>query len=612
MISTAYFMSILLVFLRMLTFFIIVPVFFPSGTPPVMKIFLAGITSFILMAGVTPVDINLLNSNYMLIIYCANEIISGITLGYITNMCFMMIRMGGQLLDIQLGFSMISIFDPTANSNVTFIERLVYWMSLVLFFIMDGHHMLLSAIIQSFKVIKLGQNLLSENHINVIINAFIQYFSIGLKIAIPIMLVMILTDITLGLISRTVPSLNVMILGLPLKILVGLTCIMFSLPIIVNQLIHMFNTLPDVYKGIFSLHAPLFLFIGATDEKTEDATPKKKKEARDKGQVAKSKEVPLAFTLLASTMVLSNLGNYVGGSLKATMLYFLNGNLPKTMEYDNITQLTAIVLWRGALVIIPIAVAIMIMGVIANYMQTGFMFSSEVLQPKLSKLNPMNWYKKVFSMKTVVELLKDLAMVGLVGYIGYTYVKANFPMILNMGNVQMGNILKVFSTVVVGIFSRVTLVMIIIGLIDYVYQKYNFNKDLKMTKQEIKQESKQEDGDPQVKGRIRQKQREISKQRMMQAVPDATVVITNPTHLAIAIKYKEGIDKAPVVVAKGADFVAQRIKEIARENGVPIIENKPLARLVFKEVDIDFPIPMEMYQAIAEILALVYKMKKSI
>lgn len=607
LINTAYFMAVLLIFLRMLTFFIIVPVFFPKGTPNILKIFLAGITSFILMPGIGAINIGTINNNYVLVINCANEVINGLLLGYVTNLCFMAIRMGGQLMDTQIGFSMISMFDPSSSSNVTLIERLLYWMSLILFFIVDGHHMLIRALIEGFKVVGPGKSIIGNNTIMLVINDFIQYFTVGLKIAIPIVLIIVITDITLGLVARTVPALNVMILGLPIKILVGLACFSFALPMLVNTIIHMFNSLPSIYQELYK-SAPL-MFVLASGEKTEDATPKKKRDARKKGQVAKSKEVPLAITLLAGTLVLVTLGGFIGNNFKMTTQYFLNINVLQEFSYGSLTKVVSIVLLRCAIIILPVLVPIMIMGVMANYIQTGFMLTNEPIIPKLSKLNPLSGFKKIFSMKTVVETIKDLALVTIVGYIGYLFIKDNYSKILNMGNLKVEVIPGAFGSVVVGILYRITLVMIVIAIIDYVYQRYNYNKDLRMTKQEIKEEYRQEEGDPQIKGKIRQKQREMSMRRMMQAVPEATVIITNPTHIAVALKYLEG-DTAPTLVAKGADFVAVKIKEIARDKDIPIIENRPLARLIFSEVELDAQIPLSMYQAVAEILALVFKMKK--
>jgi flagellar biosynthetic protein FliR/FlhB len=429
-----------------------------------------------------------------------------------------------------------------------------------------------------------------------------------LKIAIPLVLIILITDLTLGLVARTVPQLNVMILGMPIKILVGLTCFSLALPIILKAVVYVLSTLPDIYQQIYKA-LPLML-IFASEEKTEEATPRKKQDARKKGQVAKSKEISLALTLLTSTIILATLGGFIGNNLKDTLTYFMTNGFNIDASYDNLTKLSITVIWRTALAILPVALPIMIMGVFANYIQTGFLLTGETIKPQLSKLNPLNGFKRIFSSRTVVELIKDLVIVSVVGYVGYTFVKDNYDDILNMGNLKVTAVPVVFSQLALGIFLRITLIMIVLALADYLYQRYMHNKDLRMTKQEIKEEYKQDEGDPQIKSKIKQKQREMAMGRMMQQVPNATVVVTNPTHIAVALKYEEGVNEAPTIVAKGSDHVAIKIKEIAKQNDIPIIENKPLARLIYSEVDIDSPIPMEMYQAVAEILALVYKMKK--
>lgn len=614
MINTVYFTAVLLIFLRMLTFFVIVPVFFPNGTPPVMKIFLAGVISFILVPGVSTGNLVNLNSNYALMVAFASEVINGLVLGYVTNLCFSIIRMAGALIDIQMGFSMISLFDPNSQSNETLLEKLLYWTSLMLFFIVDGHHMLIRAMVESFQIVGPGRSLLGSGTIMLVINDFIQFFTIGLKIAIPIVLIILITDITMGLIARTVPQLNVMILGLPVKILVGLTCFSLALPMIANTIVHIFGLLPDIYKAIFhsatvTTSIPL-MFVLSSGEKTEEATPKKKRDSKKKGQIPKSKEVPLAVTLMAGTLILAILGGYVGNNLKSAVRYFLTIISKKEMTYGGIFNISSVAILRGGLVILPIIVPIMLMGVAGNFIQTGPMLTGEPLMPKLSKINPISGFKKIFSMRTLVDAIKDITLVSIVGYIGYSYVKENYPDILNMGFLNIVAIPDVFKGLVFGIFFKITIVMIIIAIADYVYQRYNFNKDLRMTKQEIKEEYKQEEGDPQIKSKIRQKQREMGMKRMMQSVPEATVVVTNPTHISVALRYQDGKDEAPTVIAKGTGFIAIKIKEIAKENDIPIIENKPLARLIFNEVEIESPIPVEMYQAVAEILALIFKMKK--
>ena len=607
MINIAYFTALILVFFRMLGFFIVVPIFFPKGFPNIAKVAFTLVIAYILIPGINYSSISSVN-NYILISLVINEIITGLTLGFVTNLCFFSVRMAGQLIDSQIGFSMINMFDPSTSSNSTLLEHLLYWSSLVLFFIIEGHHMLIRALIESFNAMTLGKFILSGESINFILNAFIEFFAIGLKIAIPLVLIILITDITLGLIGRAVPQINLMILGLPVKILVGLTCFTLALPIVFKMMVNGFSNTQDLIKGLFKVIP--FIVIFASEDKTEEATPKKKSEARKKGQVPRSKEVSLALTLLGATLVIVILGSYVGRSLLTTLRVFLSNYLVTNIDDNSIKGITLVALWRIAIAILPVVLPIMILGVVANFIQVGFLFTKEPIKPSLSKINPISGLKRMFSFRSFVEMIKNLIIVTVLGYIGYGFIKDNYNSILQISSLRIGAVPAAFVKLVIGIFTKITIAMVIIALIDYLYQRYQYNKELKMTKQEIKEEFKQQEGDPQIKSRIRQKQREMASRRMMQAVPDATVVVTNPTHIACALRYKEGDDNAPMLIAKGADNVAIKIKEIAKENNVPIIENRTLARLIYSQVEIDSEIPSDMYQAVAEILALVYKLNK--
>lgn len=607
MIDTSFFILIILIFLRIISFFAILPVLFPSGTPNYIKIVFSILIAIALRPFITTGALQL-NNNYMLIMYFINEVMTGLLLGYATSLCFDAMRIAGSLLDMQMGLSMLNMFDPNAKSNSTFLERLFYWTALIIFLVIDGHHMLISSMVESYKYVPIGNSIIFQESIMLTINAFMQYFIIALKIAIPIVLIIILTDITLGLIARTVPQLNVMILGLPIKILVGLLCFTIALPMIVNGMISAFNHIPEMIRGI--LKAVPVIFIFASEEKTEEATPKKKSEARKKGQVAKSKEVNLALTLLASTLILSGLSGYFSGNLKDTLTYFMNQDFKMNLDYNSVQAILITAIWRIAIIYLPVAVPIMLIGVLANFIQTGFILTSEPLKPQLSKINPINGFKRMFSTRSMVDMLKNLALVTVVGYVGYKYMMNNYPKILNIGSIYIPTMGYEIKTLLLGIFTKITLIMVVIAIADFIYQRYMFNKDLKMTKQEIKEEYKQDEGDPQLKSKIKQRQREIATRRMMQAVPEATVVVTNPTHLAVALKYEDKGSEAPKVIAKGADLIALKIKETAKANNVPIIENKPLARSLYNEVEIDREIPPEMYQAVAEILAAIFKLNK--
>lgn len=608
MINVAYFTAILLVFIRLSSFFLIVPTLFPKGFPNTAKVGLVLILSVILIPGINYSNLVSVSNILVFGTYVIFEVITGLTLGYITNLCFFSVRMAGQLMDTQMGFSMISMFDPNTNSNATLVENLLHWFSIMIFFLIDGHHMLIRALISSFDVVKLGGFALNQESIMVVIKAFIEFFNIGLKIAIPIILIIIITDLTMGLIARTVPQLNLMVLGMPVKILIGLSTFSFLLPILLKMITMNFATLSNVINGFFKAIPLIIIF--ASDDKTEEATPKKKSEARKKGQIPKSKEVNLAVTLVTSTIILVTLGGYVGNSLKNIMLAYLSSDSYTNIDYNSLKNIIFIATYRIAITVLPFIIPIMILGVASNLLQTGFLVTTEPLMPKLSKINPISGFKRIFSMRTVTELIKDVAIVTVLGYIGYKFVKDNYQSIINMLYVEIGAVPVLFGKLVINIFFKISIIMLIISLVDYLYQRYQYNKELRMTKQEIKEEFKQDEGDPQIKQKIRQRQREMAKRRMMQDVPKATVVVTNPTHVAVALKYEEGEGSAPLVVAKGMDAVALKIKEIAKENDVPIIENRSLARLIYNEVEIGMEIPVDMYMTVAEILALVYKLKK--
>ncbi|WMJ81347.1 fused FliR family export protein/FlhB family type III secretion system protein [Clostridium sp. MB40-C1] len=612
MIDTVYFTAFILIFIRLFAFIQVVPAFYPSGTPYLVKGTLPAIIAFIIMPGIDHSGVNLINNNFALLTAAIAEIGTGLTFGFIVNLCFNCVRYAGSLMDMQIGFAMISMFDPNSSSNTTLIERMLYWFSLIIFLTIDGHHMLIKQLIESFSVVHLGNFILSQKSAMIIVQVFIKYFELGLRIAIPIILIIILTDLTLALVAKTVPQLNVMILGLPIKILLGLSVISLSLPIFYKLISNGFGNIPSFIREIYKVVPLVIVFAsGDSGDKTEDATPHKLSEAKKKGQVAKSKEVNSALTLLASTIIIITLGEYAIGSFKDNIVSFLGSHLNMNLDSSSLYGLLILVAIRIASVLLPIVVPMMIIGSAANIIQTGFIKSTDPIKPQLSKINPINGFKKMFSMRTVMELIKDIAVISVVGVVGFNFLKSNFDKILNMGNLKFSVIIETVLDLTKNIFFRITLVMVGIALIDFIYQKYQFKKDMRMSKQEIKEEYKQQEGDPQIKSKIRQKQREMAMGRMMQQVPDASVVITNPTHIAVALKYEEGKMGAPLLLAKGSDHIAIKIKEKAKENDIPIIENKPLARLIYSQVEINSEIPEEMYQAVAEILVLVYKIKKT-
>lgn len=347
-------------------------------------------------------------------------------------------------------------------------------------------------------------------------------------------------------------------------------------------------------------------------EKTEKATPKKRQDSRKKGQVAKSQDVNTAIVLLVGFGLLSFLGGYLKDILIEIYRMSLEDFMLMPLTETNIQIIFIRMLEKAAYFLAPIMGAALIGGVVANYIQVGFMYSPEAIQFKLSKLDPIQGFKRIFALRAIVELLKSILKISLVGVVVVMVIWSRMDEILILSQKPIGAALATIADITVKVGLYASVVLLVLALFDYFYQKYDFEKNIRMSKQDIKDEHKNTEGDPLIKSRIKQRQREMAMQRMMQEVPHADVVITNPTHFAVAIKYDETKMDAPYVVAKGADFIAQKIKLIAKENDIMTIENRPLARALYDQTDIGQVIPEEFFKAMAEILAIVYKAKGKI
>lgn len=612
MVDVSYFLALFLIFLRITSYFISVQIFFPAGTPQIMQGVFSLILSFGIVAGIDHSTLSALNSGYMLVFYAISEIMSGLILGYITNLIFQVVKLAGEWMDIHAGFSMVSVLDPTTQTTSTLLGNLSYFVSLAFFFIVDGHHVVINMLVESAKVVPIGKTIVYQETLMGVMKTIFDYFALGVKIAIPIVLIIVITDVCLGLISRTVPTIPIMIFGMPIKNLLGLITYIILLPLMLKLIGTAIYNLPSIFREIVNLipAVPLVL-IFAGDDKTEEATPKKKSESRNKGQIARSKDVSVAITMVICTLLISSLWGMLTSGFKDVLIYFLNFPMIKDFDNATISNLAITTVIKIGSYLLPFALPIMVGGIIASLLQTGFIITAEPLKPSFGKLNPLNGLKNMISKRSMVDLSKNLIIITIISIICYKYISGNYQSILGISNLYLPSLSDEVKNLVVGIFKQICIVLIIIAAIDYFLQVRMHNKEMRMTKQEIKDEYKQSEGDPKLKGKIKQRQRELGMKRMMQSVADATVVITNPTHLAIAIKYEEGKDmEAPKIVAKGADYVAFKIKSIAKENEVPVIENKPLARLMYDRVEIDEDIPQDLYQAVAEILVVVMKLKK--
>lgn len=349
----------------------------------------------------------------------------------------------------------------------------------------------------------------------------------------------------------------------------------------------------------------------SAEERTEPASGKKKDDARRKGKVAKSVEMNSAFTLIFGLLILSVGGSAITANLAgvARNIFANAGRIPITP--DNVHNLIGQGMLSLGLTLGPIMVGLMIVGLAVNYAQVGFLFSLEPLELKWNKLNPLSGIKNIFgSTRSLMELAKNFVKVCIVGVVAYLSVNGALEESLSLVDSDLGAIVSFMTRTSLSVGLKVGLAYLALAVMDYFFQRYQYERDLKMTKEEVKEEGKMLEGNPQIKGRIRRIQREIAYKRMMQDVPKADVVVTNPTHVAVALKYDSKKMSAPTVVAKGADLIAQRIKQIALENDVPVMEDKMLARSLYKTVEVGESVPEKLFQAVAQVLAYIYRMKR--
>lgn len=345
-------------------------------------------------------------------------------------------------------------------------------------------------------------------------------------------------------------------------------------------------------------------------EKTEQASPKKQEDSRKKGQVAKSRELSSIAVLIAGTTYMffnvKGMTMELGNNIRTTF-----SRIPQIITEDNFApSIIADTIQDFLLLVLPIMIVLMVVALLVNLLQTGIIFSVEPLTPKASKIDPIKGFQKTFSKRSLVELAKSIFKIIIVGWAAFSVLTEDISKMIPLLYQENSQIFSLLGELSLKVVVRSCCVILVLAVLDFMYQKWQHGEELKMTKQEVKDEFKQAEGDPMVKSRIRSIQREMARRRMMEEVPKADVIITNPTHLSIALKYKMGEGMtAPVIVAKGANNIAFKIRELATKHNIPMMENKPLAQNLYK-LEIGDQVPPQFYQAVAEVLAYVYGLKK--
>ena len=355
---------------------------------------------------------------------------------------------------------------------------------------------------------------------------------------------------------------------------------------------------------LLKLNLQFFAKDGPGGEKTEPATSKKLNDIRKEGQVAKSKELITAVSLMSLFIILKIYLSKLGTGLIDVYTQVYN-SISKVVDdsYNGLPIRTAGSVMQQVIIdmiklVIPILLVAIVIAILGNMLQQKWMVTAKPLQPKFSKISPISGFKRMFSVRQLVELIKSIAMISIIMIVVYNTVKSKMNILLTFYDVGLNTALSTIGSIIIDLGIKISAVFLIVGFADLFYQRIKFKNDNMMTKQEIKDEFKNTEGDPQVKGQIK---------RRMQELPEADVVITNPTHFAVALKYEPDAGKAPVVIAKGADYLAFQIKDKAKEYNIAIVENKPLARILYHNIDIGMEIPPELYQAVAEILAVVMR-----
>jgi len=345
-------------------------------------------------------------------------------------------------------------------------------------------------------------------------------------------------------------------------------------------------------------------------EKILPASPRKKQRAREEGNVPRSQDLNAAWGLAVALLTMWILGPYMFRGMKNLTAYYFGSVSFLAVEPWSIQALAVQAMWRMAFIAGPFMILMLVAGIVANLVQVGFFVSGKALQPKLERIDPISGLQKFFSLRTFVELVKSVFKLAIVGAIVYVALRDRWEQMVTLMQFSPGGTILAVSKMVLAVWWRVVVAMIFLAILDYGYQRWQYERDLRMSRKEAQDEAKEMEGDPRIKQRVRQIQRQMATQRMMAEVPEAEVIITNPTRYAVALRYDEAEMSAPVVVAKGARLVAQRIREIGEEHHVPIVERPPLARTLYRSVEVGDTVPESLFRAVAEVLAYVYQIDR--
>ena len=554
------FKILLLIMIRVSSFIVVSPVFFPKGINNIFKIIFSFAFSLILFSIIAP-DIKITVQNevqYIFLIF--SEVIIGILIGIFVNLLFQLFSGIGSILDSQGGFSSAQIFDPMTNNNSSVIEKFFYWISLSVFIILNGHHYFIRAFIFSYDKIKIGDLNFTSNLLDSFFNTTVIIFRSSFMIIVPIIIVLIFVDVILGIISRIIPKINIIVISFPFKIVVTVGLLIISVKIIFNKFLSLYVDFNDLIFRIFSFAPILFVF---SDDKTEEPTPQKIKKTREEGNVAKSAFLISAISLVGIVVIIM-MGGFILNEFKNILIHFLRDGVAYNYGPYDVVDIFKSVVFKSLMLIIVPSIVFVVLAIISNIVQTGFLITPKSLKPSFRDLKPISNIKNIFSIKALFDLFRDSIVIAILCYISYKFILDNIEEFFRISNFRVKYSFSSIVPLFMSIFLKIFMIVGVIGIVDFAIEKFRYKKKLKMTKQEVKEEFKQMEGDPEVKAQIKQRAKQIIMQNMMSNVKDSSVIITNPTHISVALRYKQGKDSAPRLVAKGINHMAYRIKEIAQ------------------------------------------------
>src|SRR5712671_4480725 len=589
--------AFMLVFARIGAMVMLLPGFGETNIPVRIKLAIAlALTLIILPLHRAAYHIDM-QSMAPLMVMLMHEIVIGVVLGATARVTLSALQVAGSVIAQQLGLGFVTAIDPTQGQQGLLIGNFLTILGLTLLFATDSHHLVIAALNDSYSIFSPGEMMPSGDVAALATRAFAAAFRIGLQLSAPFLVFGLVFNIGLGVLARLMPQMQVYFVGVPLSILAGF--LIFAL-----VLTAMMGTFLDYFVGV--MHDD-----NDASDKTEDPTQKRLDDAHDRGDVAKSQEINTWFIIAGATLVLSSFSGSIGSGLLMPMRNLIANSWMVHADGPGLLQLAQSLEY---VLIAALGVPLLMLALAAiagNMIQHRLVWSGESLKPKFSKVSPGAGFKRVFGKQAAANFGKGIFKLVALGAVMMAILWPERHRLESMVRFDPAAVLGATTTLTLQLMGAVVAMLAIVAIADYFFQYRQWHERQKMSLQEMKQEFKQSEGDPHIKGRIRQLRHARMKKRMMAAVPKASVIITNPTHYAVALSYERGMP-APICVAKGIDTIALKIREIAKAHDIPIVENVPLARALHATVEIDHEIPVEHYHAVAQIIGYVMGLKRGV